>query len=346
MEIEHKQVFSAIVGNDALKSKLFEDITSNSLSHAYIIEGKKGSGKHTLAKMVAAACSCENSKDPALPLPCLTCDSCKKILSGNSPDVITVSREEDKATMGVDVIRFLRHDVRKVPNELEQKIYIIEDAQTMTTQAQNAFLLTLEEPPSFVKFFLLCDDSSSLLETIRSRAQTLRTAPVDEKSIDGYLQDNYDDAKRFKLSDPLLYAELLMASENSIGRAIELLDAKEFKLISENRALAKDLINILIKKYPSASSLITRFESKRDALLRQMLVIENALRDLIVCNRTENAPLTFFSDRDEALTLCDGANVRELIVAYDLLKEAEDAISANANVKLTLINFLSKNKIL
>ena len=153
-----RQMLDSVIGNSLLKSKLLSDILSDTLSHAYIIEGKKGSGRHTIAYMTAAALVCEKLNDTASPLPCLKCPSCKKILGQKSPDVITVTRE-DKATLGVDAIRFLRNDVRVVPNDLDYKIYVIEDADTMTPQAQNAFLLTLEEPPEYVKFFLLCEDS-------------------------------------------------------------------------------------------------------------------------------------------------------------------------------------------
>ena len=147
-----RKMLDSIIGNSSLKSKLLSDILSDTLSHAYIIQGKKGSGKHTVAYMTAAALSCEKVSDTNAPVPCLNCPSCKKILQKKSPDVITITRE-DKATIGVDAVRFLRNDVRIVPNDLDYKIYIIEDADTMTTQAQNAFLLTLEEPPKYVKFF-------------------------------------------------------------------------------------------------------------------------------------------------------------------------------------------------
>ena len=181
-----RKMLDSIVGNSFIKSKLLSDIVSDSLSHAYIIEGKKGSGRHTIAYMTAAALVCEKINDNASPLPCLNCPSCKKILGQKSPDVITVTRE-DKATLGVDVIRELRNDVRVIPHELEYKIYVVEEADKMTVQAQNAFLLTLEEPPKYVKFFLICEDSNIFLETIRSRSQILRTELIPTEDIDKFL---------------------------------------------------------------------------------------------------------------------------------------------------------------
>ena len=335
-----KQAFTSLVGNQTLKDKLISDISSGTLSHAYILEGKKGSGRHSIAYLIAAALACERSSNTSSPLPCLECPSCKKILERKSPDVICISKEE-KTMVTVDKIRFLRNDVRLVPNELEHKIYIIEDADTMNEQAQNAFLLTLEEPPSYVKFFLLCEKSNNLLETIRSRAQTLRTELLDYNSIDNHLQARYDDAKRLKLSSPDSYYELLMASEGTIGRALDLLEEKTFKQILSLRTLARDFLATITSSRNSDKSIsvLARFDKKRDNVLSQLITIETALRDLIAVQRTESAPLLFFHDRNEALILADSVNIHKLMKIYDSLKSTQDAISQNANVRLTLTSF-------
>ena len=342
------QILTSIVGNESLKRKLYSDLLSSTLSHAYIIEGKKGSGKHTLSYLLAASVSCENVHDDTLPTPCLKCNTCRRILEKNSPDVIIVSKEKDKATLGVDVIRDLREDVSLVPNELDTKIYIIEDAGVMTTEAQNALLLTLEEPPEFVKFFLLCENSENLLETIRSRSQKITTAPIDIDSIDAFLQKNNEEARRLKLSDSFGYNELLMASENTIGKAIELLDSDRFSQVIAARTLARDFLNAVSKKCSSElfMSLIGRLDKKRDTLLKQLFVIETALRDIIAIQRTDNAPLLFFHSSEEALSFADSINVRKLMTVYNALKETEDNISQNANIRLTLISFFANINII
>ena len=342
-----RQAFDSFIGNSSLKKKLFSDITSGALSHAYIIEGKKGSGRHTLAYLIAAALSCENLSNNATPLPCFTCLSCRKILEQKSPDVITLGRD-GKATFGVDTIRALKSDIHTVPNDLEYKIYVIEDADTMTPQAQNAFLLSLEEPPAFVKYFLLCEDSHSLLETIRSRAQTLKTESISEADIDNYLQKGFEAAQKLKRADEYAYNELIMASENSIGRAIELLDPKIFEAVSYNRKLARDFINAAAYKQSGqrAVEIYSRFDTSREEFSKQLAVTMTALRDLIVLQRTENAPLLFYNDREEALSLSDMINIRKLMSIYDSLKKAESAINANANVKLTLVKLFSESDLI
>ena len=89
-----REYLSRVVGNDALRARLGEELSRGAISHAYIIEGPAGSGKHTLAREIATALSCEHREKNGLPLPCNTCMTCRKIAAGNSPDVITVSREE------------------------------------------------------------------------------------------------------------------------------------------------------------------------------------------------------------------------------------------------------------
>ena len=342
-----RPALTSLVGNQSLKTKLLSDISSGTLSHAYIIEGRKGSGRHTVAYLVAAALSCENSKDSNFPLPCLKCPSCRKILEKKSPDVICVTRE-DKATLTVERIRTLRNDVRLLPNELEHKIYILEDTDTMTDQAQNAFLLTLEEPPAYVKFFLLCENSENLLETIKSRAQRLRTEPIAIQAIDEYLQTNNDDAKRLKLSEPDSYNELLMASEGTIGNALDLLEEKNLKQALATRTLARDFINVIASGNNSEAvmSILSRFDKKREVVMLQLLAIETALRDLIAVQRAESAPLIFFHDRNEAFSLSDSVSIYRLMKIYDSLKKTQDAILQNANVRLTLTSFFVEINIL
>jgi DNA polymerase-3 subunit delta' len=343
-----RQAFDSFIGNASLKQKLLSDICSGSLSHAYIIEGKKGSGRHTLAYLIAAALSCEKLSDNAAPLPCLTCDSCRKILEQKSPDVITLKREEGKATFGVDIIRTLKSDIHTVPNDLEYKVYVIEDADTMTTQAQNAFLLSLEEPPAFVKYFLLCEDAHSLLETIRSRSLILKTEAICEADIDAYLQKKYEAAQKLKKADEYAYNELIMASENCIGRSIDLLDPKIFEAVSYNRKLARDFINAIAYKQTGqkAVEVYSRFDGGREEFSKQLAVTATALRDLIALQRTENAPLLFYNDREEALSLSDMINIRKLMNIYDSLRKAETAVTSNANVKLTLVKLFSESELL
>ena len=334
-----KQYMSRIVGNESIRAKLCGDVLADKLPHAFIFEGAKGTGKHTLALNVAAALACER-RDSAVP--CYECPSCRKIFQRKSPDVIFVD-SDGKATLGVDVIRALKNDAVMIPNELDFKLYVIEDADKMTEQAQNALLLTLEEPPSFVRFILLCERAELLLETIRSRAPIMRTKPISLEQMDDYLCTADSRALQLKRQAPEQYAELLMAADHGIGAALDFLDPQKFAPVKDLRALATDFCVMAIDGTGAKEALtvISRFSSKRDKLHEQLNCTSRALTDLILLKKSEDAPLAFFADRELCAQLCDKVSLRSLYDLNSALLAAIDANTRNANVRLILIKLLS-----
>ena len=334
-----KAAMTEIVGNDALKSRLARDILDHKLPHALIFEGAKGSGKHTIAMTCAAAIACTEHHSPYAPIPCLSCPACKKILEKKSPDVIIIGRE-DKATIGVETVRFLKEDVHIVPNDLDYKIYIIEDADRMTLQAQNALLLTLEEPPAYVQFFLLCENADLLLETIRSRAPVLRTEPLSTDDLDAYLVTHDTRAAQMKLSSPKDYAALLKASGTGIGQALEYLNPVTFAPVLEKRRLIDDVVKTAIA-HRDMLPVLSRFSAKRDLCREQLFCLLDALRDLILLKKSENVTLCFFVDRDEAIDLCDRVSLPFLYRFFEAVQAALEANARNANVRLSLMRMLS-----
>lgn len=332
-----KDAFSDIVGNRALCDRLVSDLTEGRLSHAYIIEGPAGTGKHTLALRIAAALACERATDASVSLPCHTCPSCRKILSGNSVDVIYINRG-DKATLGVDPIRALRGDVYIAPNDTSVKVYIIEDAHLMTQQAQNAFLLTLEEPPEYVLFLLLCESATALLETVRSRAPTLRTEPIPPADIGAHLLRVNPEAVLLKRNAPEEFSELLVAADGSIGRALELLDPKARKPILAQRELAKEFVRLATARRDGVATMrmIASLGQKRDEISSQLSTVLVCLRDLLLLKQTESAPLCFFADREEASALAYQFTTPSILRLYDTVSNAIDALGQNRNVRLTL----------
>lgn len=336
-----KPAFTDVVGNDALRLRLRDDLLSGKLSHAYILEGADGSGKHMLAMRIAAALACEERDDPSKPLPCLTCPSCRKILGGNSPDVITVSRE-DKATLGVEAIREIRRDVYVAPNDISAKIYMIEDAHLLTVQAQNALLLTLEEPPAYVLFLLLCRSATPLLETIRSRAPTLRTEPLSPDRIAEHLCRVSTEAAMLKQTAPSEFSEISVAANGSIGKALSLLDAKSRKPIIARRDMARSFVRLVTSRRNGAETMrfLNGLGQKRDELTEQFSTILFCLRDLLLLKQTETAPLCFFADREEALSLAYEFTTPELLSLCDKVSHACDSLRKNANVRLTLTSLV------
>lgn len=168
--------FEHFASNRLVKDELNTAMDNDSLSHAIIIEGAKGTGKQTIAKIIAQYCVCssENSK------PCGSCRNCLKAKALAHPDIKIVDGSADSRLINVASIREIRSDAYILPNEAEKKAYLILNCDKMLSQAQNAFLKVFEEPPKNVTFILTCKSSTSLLETIRSRARILSLFPADE----------------------------------------------------------------------------------------------------------------------------------------------------------------------
>lgn len=342
-----KNAMSEIIGNDALKNRLCDDIMSNSLSHAYIIEGPEGSGKHLISLMTAAALSCESKDDSSLPIPCMNCPTCKKILELKSPDVI-FQGTDGKATFGVDIARFLKEDVHTLPNDLDHKVYVLEDADKMTLQAQNALLLTLEEPPSFIHFFLLCKDSSAFLETIRSRAHIFKTERISEKQIDEYISSHDRRAAQMKLSSTTEYYEIIKSADGGIGRAMQLLEPKDWKPVKEIRQLINDFLELATsrKKVTEAVFISQKFSAKRDLLSQQLHTLLTSVRDLILLKKCDMPSLLFFSDTERAIELCDRVSLSFLFNLEKAVQVAIEENRKNANIKLLMTKMLVSSELI
>lgn len=333
------EYFTNIAGNASLRHRLAHDILGGSLPHAYIIEGAEGSGRRTLALNIAAALSCTHRDGDVFP--CLECLACRKILGGKTPDIIRITAENGRAGIGVEAARFIRTDTMTVPNDFDFKVYIIENADTMTPQAQNALLLTLEEPHSYAVFFLICTSASALLETVRSRAPIIRTELLDDKLLSEYIIA-HDDRARALASNRDEFSAMVSDAHGSIGRALRLLDPKQRRPGAERHQLAEKFVNCFAGTRSDAAKLEMSygFSAKRDDVIAELEVISYALRDLILLKKTENAPLCFFSDRDNALDLADRFTLSALFRLNDKVTAASDALMRNANLRLTITSLI------
>jgi len=336
--------FKDVIGNGILTERLSRDIKENKLSHAYILEGPRGSGRHTIALNAAAALCCEERHGD---VPCKKCRSCEKIFGGKSPDIITLGLEDDKASIGVETVRFLRNDIHVAPNDLSTKVYIIEDADRMTVQAQNAFLLSLEEPPSYILFFLICENSTDLLETVRSRAPSLRTERLTHEQVEGYILAHDKRARELKETSAEDFKTLISVSAGSIGYALELLDTRRRKQVFEYRKTAASLISMLSSKNRrGALEAISVFGTKRAEVIRQISFLQYAIRDLLLLKKSDDAPLCFFEDREEAIELSTLFTANGLFALYDASVIAVDDLEANSNVRLALMNMMQRAKLI
>lgn len=332
--------FDPLIGNEEIKRCFTENIRTDSFSHAYIISGEHGIGKHTLARLIAAAVNCEKRKDPSFELPCRSCISCKKILENNSADVSIIGKAA-KATIGIDSIRFIKNDICIAPNDGDYKIYIIEDAQDMTVQAQNALLLTLEEPPSYAMFLLLCDDTEPLLETVKSRAPMIRMNVPEKEETIKYLKKNYPSLKILSSSASEEFEQIYKAANGRIGKILELSGDEKNRML-QSRELASSLIrscadSSLATEIPIFISL---FSQKRDVISEQLTEFQSAVRDIIAIKRSESPPLLFFTDLEYAEEISYNFSVKKLLSMLERSEHTRLSILRNANIKLALTDFL------
>ena len=172
---------TALAGNAQIKAQLAH--REGDLAHAYIVAGPAGSGRHTLAAQMAAALVC--SAQPQL-RPCGRCSHCRKAAGGIHPDITVIAGSGGKP-ITVDQVRALRTDAYVRPNEAERKVYLLERADRMNASAQNAMLKLLEDGPAYAVFFLLAENGSALLPTVRSRCETLELAPVSPAQAEEWL---------------------------------------------------------------------------------------------------------------------------------------------------------------
>ena len=177
--------FETLLGNHRLKQNLAESLARGHISHFYLISGPEGSGKHTLAKLLAAAILCGDSRGP-----CMNCAVCRRVLSDNHPDVITVADPEHK-TVPVKLVREYREDAFIRPNESDYKIYLF--PQELGVEGQNALLKILEEPPAYGVFILLAENPEKLLVTVRSRCTELKLLPLESGVLKGRLRRDFPD---------------------------------------------------------------------------------------------------------------------------------------------------------
>ena len=298
--------FEALLGNERLKENLTGSLSRGRVSHFYLISGPEGSGKHTLAKLLAAAILCQREDKP-----CGVCTPCRKVMEGNHPDFITVVDPEHK-NVAVKIVREIREDVFIRPNESDYKIYLF--PQELGIEGQNTLLKILEEPPKHGVFILLVDTPEKLLPTVRSRCTELSLTGLSPDIMGKQLRQDFPNASIEDIRG------VIARSGGFLGQAR--------KILEEGDAIS-----------PQTEGFAESF-SKRDALgLAQVLVpMQKWKRDQLVEILSQWIDLT-----EQALTvraglppmsapvrtLSSGRSSRDLMEAIGNLKKARGYAQGN-----------------
>ncbi len=314
-------MFSRLYGNSETKTFLQNALAQNRLSHAYLIEGEAQSGKHTLALSIAAALAGKEMQ--------------ARVWEGKCPDVITMGLSPERKTISVDLVRTIKQSVYLKPSELSCKVYIIEQADALTPQAQNALLILLEEPPPQVYFLLLCQNASSLLPTVRSRTQLLRTERFSQQALAALLLEHEETAGAFASKDADAWHRLLTQANGNYGKACTLLRGKtDTKGKKKSEKIQEILADLAQKNAPSVLRATARFAVAREDMIAELDLFLSACRD-ILCLKHGVESATFFANLADAQQLCNTFTQKAISDFYEGAIQAKEALMANANVALT-----------
>ncbi len=225
-------MFEKIIGNEEIKEMLKTAIQNKTVSHSYLFIGIQGIGKKILAEEFAKQMLCLEPNQNG------NCKSCIEFETNNHPDYMII--EPDGNSIKIEQIRFLQKKIQEKPIIAKKKVYIINDAEKMTTEAQNCLLKTLEEPPEFATIILIGTQENLFLPTIKSRCMILKFRAIEDEKIKQYMQENYG------LTN--LPKNRLKLFQGSIGKAIALKDKQEeydkIEKLVENLN-QKDLLEII-----------------------------------------------------------------------------------------------------
>lgn len=316
--------FGDIVGQQQIKGHLQNALSTGKISHAYIINGEKSSGKEFIAKVFAMALQCEEGSME----PCQECRSCKQALSGNHPDIIRVVHEKPNSVSVDDIRTQVNNDVAVKPYSSPYKVYIISEAEKMTVQAQNAILKTLEEPPAYAVILLLTDNVNSLLPTILSRCVVLNMKPVPDALVKEYLCS--------QLQVPDYKAEVCAAfARGNVGKAKMLATSEDFENIkAEALALLKYIQEMDLNEIVAAVKKITEYKLEIQDYLDICAIW---YRDALLFKATSDMNHLIFREEIQALRRTAQRSsyegIENIIKALDTAKRRLDA---NVNFELVM----------
>lgn len=328
-----------IVGHDWAVDVLRQSILHERIGHAWLITGPAQVGKTTLARTFAMALNCETANAAARP--CGHCRTCRLITDDRHPDVRLLQpdvNKRGKQTIKIEAIRQLQASLQLAAVEARYKIAIIRQFDAATIGAANAFLKTLEEPPSRVVLLLTATDADALLDTIRSRCRVLGTRPSSTSDIEQALMERWQHNAHTANS-------LAHYANGRLGWAVRA--GTDPKIMQALTARLNTLQQILqantIARFQIADKLTKRPE-ELPALLNRWLVW---WRDaLLLCHEPQTAQIVHVDDREALMTVVQqakiGENVEAIHQALTATRDAQRQLLQNANTRLTLENlFLS-----
>ncbi len=316
--------FSDIIGHEQIIEHFKSALKNRQVSHAYILNGENGSGKNMLAKAFAKALECQAGYGDA----CNMCRSCHQFDSGNHPDIKWLSHEK-AASIGVDDVRDqINKDVVIKPYSSEYKVYIIDEAEKLTPQAQNALLKTIEEPPAYAVIIFLTNTLEALLPTIRSRCIIMNLRSVDTKRIQQYLMQKYQ--------IPDYQAKICAAyAQGNTGKAVMMATSEHFREMQEFLLrLLKRIDDMEVYEIVRTIHDMSVYKVDVRDLIDLMMVW---YRDVLVLKATSDVNEVVFQDEYKYLQKkAIKSSYQGLNDIMNALEKAKVRLNANVNFDITM----------
>lgn len=313
---------SVFAGNDAAKQQIAMRLHSGSFPHALLLEGPIGSGRRTVARLIAAALVCRSDGER----PCGHCPACHKVLNAIHPDITEIGGTEDTRSFHIDAVRALREEAYVRPNEAPVRVFILCDVQTMTEQAQNALLKLLEEPPAHVHFLLTCENRSQLLETVRSRLFAVTLGGIPATDAAAVLRRHLPDRDEKELE------RVASLWGGVVGQALcSLQDGSYREVLELLPPLAKGLVASAELELLKATAPLEKNKEAVPAVLNGLQLI---LRDALFC-RYNCSPLLSTSPETAEL-LARSLTRQQLLALLNTVDELRAARLRNINHTLFL----------
>lgn len=321
--------FKNIPGQSKTKRILKDTIKKDRISHAYLFTGNKGLGKSEMAREFAQAIFCNENISEG----CGECISCKKFKHDNHPDFDVIDVQKDHKSILIDQIRELQKEISYKPYESDYKIYIIDNAERMTEQAQNSLLKTLEEPPEYAIIILTNEDKNDLISTIVSRCQEVKLYNQPEDIIKQYLKD----VKGFNEEEAALYATL---ARGKYKKAVNLALKEDF--IDKRDQIIKFIINIDEKDNFEIYELSEKLKkiSESDFPLFELLL--SLFRDILVLKQDESDAIINFDYKELIAEAVNKFNIKDIFKLTNQINQYKRYYYGNIKKELLFPSLLFK----
>lgn len=338
------EFFPELIGNESTKNRIGSAIVSSRVPHAFLIDGDEGSGKTTLALNIAMALNCEGSGN----LPCGECNTCKRIKKRGYPDLKILEKSRERATIGVSEVKELRADMFLSATEAKAKVYIIQDADKLTPEAQNALLIVLEEPPPNVVIILLAGGTDKILTTVKSRAQYIAMERFSTAELMRTVARISEAGARMLRLDPDKFNTVIAEAKGSVGKALMLLDPERASEIDIRRKEILAVIEAISpkKSFAELYSALFALSQKRPELLSMLEELLSALSDIVKAAHAGASEMEFFTAVSDAEKYKDGLSDAFILKVYSLILSAHESITKNSGISAVLSHLASEIKLI